>query len=736
MGKFAISCPKCGKYVMAHNGLVGLIKNTVTCTCGTEIDVKAERMAATVCSQCGNTVVYDQGNSKKRKCPVCNNPIAIGEDLHMVSFRCPECNLELSAQKGADTYTCPVCDHVIDVTKAVEKKRLSDEGLISNIRYEGDNETLVFKHPIEDFRCGSQLTVHSSQEAVFFRDGEALDVMKEGRYALETQNLPIMDKLYKLPTDSTTPFHAEVYFVNMTTQMGIKWGTSEKARFMDPLTGAPLSVGARGVLNYKVSNSKKLLLKVVGTTAGLKRRDILGTGQSYFNDYFRPAIQANVSTFLAEIIETEKIDILRIDSQRTILAERLREALAPIFEEYGLSVTEFLVEALVPPTSGEYGYDTYKTLVELRKKGLTEKTIQTETDIRKVQQTAKKELDIQQQQNQVEVETARRQKIVAEKETALQEAKMNAQIKLAEEAGSVEAQRMHDQVELDRKAREAQIEADEMRAKGYTQKDVIQGEVMKAFAENPGEGGGSVRGAYTGAMQMGTDLAAMGAAANIAGNVMGQGIQAGQQIGSTIANGGGNTWTCTCGQNNDAQSKYCRNCGKDRSVVLGTWLCPKCKKERTGAFCPDCGAQRPEQILPWDCTCGQRNTGAFCTACGSPRPAMAEEWTCPRCGQRHLTGSFCPNCATKRPTAEGTWNCKCGAKNLTTKCCPECGEKKPVSNTATWSCSCGATGLTSKCCPECGNKRPSASDTWDCRCGESGITSKCCPECGTRRPEE
>ena len=38
------------------------------------------------------------------------------------------------------------------------------------IKYEGDNNTFIWKHPIEDFNYGSQLIVHESQEAVFFKD--------------------------------------------------------------------------------------------------------------------------------------------------------------------------------------------------------------------------------------------------------------------------------------------------------------------------------------------------------------------------------------------------------------------------------------------------------------------------------------------------------------------------------------------------------------------------------------
>ena len=44
--------------------------------------------------------------------------------------------------------------------------------VIDVIKYEGDNRTFIQKYPCEDFNTGSQLIVHESQEAVFFRDGK------------------------------------------------------------------------------------------------------------------------------------------------------------------------------------------------------------------------------------------------------------------------------------------------------------------------------------------------------------------------------------------------------------------------------------------------------------------------------------------------------------------------------------------------------------------------------------
>lgn len=46
-------------------------------------------------------------------------------------------------------------------------QQIKREGLVNIIKYDEDNETLVWKHPAEDFMMGAQLIVHESQEAIF-----------------------------------------------------------------------------------------------------------------------------------------------------------------------------------------------------------------------------------------------------------------------------------------------------------------------------------------------------------------------------------------------------------------------------------------------------------------------------------------------------------------------------------------------------------------------------------------
>ena len=230
MGKFVIECPKCGRYAQASTSFFS--KNYIECSCGNLINVKRDRMTSKVCHHCGNTVVYDQAKGFEAVCPVCKEKVCTPEDMKaMLEISCPTCSCKLNVNKKATGYKCPLCDTQIDVQLQIKREEIKNQNRVSVIKYEGPNDVFVWKHPIEDFNYGTQLIVHESQEALFYKDGEALDLFGSGKYTLQTDKLPILNKTYKSAVVGDM-FHSEVYFVNLTTQLGIKWGTDSKIRML------------------------------------------------------------------------------------------------------------------------------------------------------------------------------------------------------------------------------------------------------------------------------------------------------------------------------------------------------------------------------------------------------------------------------------------------------------------------------------------------------------------------
>ena len=228
--------------------------------------------------------------------------------------------------------------------------------IISVIEYEGDNRTFVWKHPATDFNMKSQLVVHESQKAIFFYEGKVADVFGPGRYTLETDNIPILTALgAAVISGGTTPFHAEVYFVNQTEQMGIPWGTASKVTFMEPTYGFPLEIGACGEMGLRVipERSADLAVRLVGTEATASQEGLLR--------YFKAFLQTRVKTAIAAAIRDNAWSIFDMDLYLEELSAAIKAKLEPDFLEYGLALTQFLVTTVQRP-DGEREYERFKQL--------------------------------------------------------------------------------------------------------------------------------------------------------------------------------------------------------------------------------------------------------------------------------------------------------------------------------------------------------------------------------------
>ena len=619
MSKFVIECPNCGKFAEAKTGFFA--RKKIDCACGYTINVRTDKLAGRECPHCGNMVVFDQSKGEKALCPVCHEPInTLAEQSNTVEFSCAQCGIRLRTSKAAATYTCPVCDCVNDVAERVATEKIKKDGLASIIKYEGDNETLVWKHPIEDFNFGSQLIVHESQEAIFFRDGQALDLFGAGRYTLQTQQLPLLEKVYKLPTDTEGTFHSEVYFVNLATQMGIKWGTDSKVRLFDPASGLHIELGASGEFNIRVTDSRKLLLKVVGTTGGLGQEQLLGIGNG--KGFFRSMVMTQVKSYLAQTIKENAINILEIDEHLMALSTALRERINAALDEYGLTMPEFYVSRIVTP-------DDDPNFRRMKEQYAEQYLLVRQEGIRKAEAEAAAD------RKAVEAQTAARMKIIGAQ-------------------GEAEALKIQKQAEADAYRMQAEAEAAEMRMKGYTYQQETSRQVGLEAMKNGLGGGANAAGALGDLAGLGVSLGAMGSVIGMTKDALSPMTQDAAQMGAAVS-----------------------------AAVTGGWDCPACgQKNITTNFCPDCGGKKPEPKTGWDCAqCGTKNIQSkFCPNCGAKKPEESSGWTCPECGTKDILSKFCPNCGARKPEEKHGWICpECGTKDIMTNFCPNCGRKKEES---------------------------------------------------------
>ena len=255
------------------------------------------------------------------------------------------------------------------------------EQIAEIIKYEGDNSTFIWKHPCEDFNTTTQLIVHESQEAIFFMNGQALDLFGPGRYTLETQNIPKLGKILNRTTGGETPFHCEVYFINKTEQMSIKWGTDSKVQYIETMYGFPISIGASGEMALSVEDSRKLLVKLVGTERVLDRNQL--------TTFFRAFLMTRVKTYIAQEMKASSINIFEIDESLEVFSKEIQTRLLGDFKEYGVTLNRFFVTTIVKP-DGDPQYEKFKELHFRQYADIAEAKLKQQTDVIYAQTEAQK----------------------------------------------------------------------------------------------------------------------------------------------------------------------------------------------------------------------------------------------------------------------------------------------------------------------------------------------------------
>lgn len=208
--------------------------------------------------------------------------------------------------------------------------------IVDIIKYEGDNNIFVWKHPAEDFNTLSQLIVHESQEAILFRDGQALDLFGPGRYTLHTQNIPLLRKLINLPTNGESPFHCEVYFINKTMPLDMKWGTRSQVVVQDPKFNILLHAGANGGMGVQIDDARSFLTKFVGTTQSFDKDALV--------DYFREMIVTHVKTYLTNVMS--QVSFVTVNAKLDEMSAAMHTVLAEEVKKFGVKLIKFFVSSI------------------------------------------------------------------------------------------------------------------------------------------------------------------------------------------------------------------------------------------------------------------------------------------------------------------------------------------------------------------------------------------------------
>lgn len=220
-------------------------------------------------------------------------------------------------------------------------------------------------------RWGSSLRVKDGEVAVFVykqKDG-AMQEFIEGPFdeTIKTSNFPILTSIVGLAYAGSSPFQAEIYYINLAGNVQIKFGIPYfdvfDPRFMD--FAVPMAV--RGTITFNITDYK----------AFIKLNRLINFELEDFKKQVKDAVTKYVKGVVTNIPADNGIPVLQMERKILDINTIVEQYLKPRMEnDFGVNLKGLDIASIEPDKESE-GY------AELRKvtAAQTTKTIETQTNI-------------------------------------------------------------------------------------------------------------------------------------------------------------------------------------------------------------------------------------------------------------------------------------------------------------------------------------------------------------------
>lgn len=257
----------------------------------------------------------------------------------------------------------------------------NEGGLMDVIRCD-EQEYLVWKwHPAgadvnssskeNSIRYGSSLRVKDGEVAVFVykqKDGTMQDFI-EGPYddILKTANFPVLANLVGAAWGGSSPFQAEVYFINLAGNVSIKFAVPYFDVFDPRFSDFAVPMAVRGSIMFNITDYKSFI----------KLHRLVNFDLEQFKSEIKNAVIKYVKSFVTNTPLDNGIPVLQIERKVAEINDLIKARLAPEFvEDFGVNLKRLDISAIEPDKESDGYRDLRKVTAEQQTK-----TIEAQTNI-------------------------------------------------------------------------------------------------------------------------------------------------------------------------------------------------------------------------------------------------------------------------------------------------------------------------------------------------------------------
>ena len=223
----------------------------------------------------------------------------------------------------------------VNKTKGTEKSM----AMIDVLKWDAAPRVFAYRYEDCQLNYKSQLIVTESQEAILVKEGLFYGPIGPGRHTLETKNFPFLTKMVSaLTTNRKSPYTAEVWFLQKSVPLDMKWGTSDPILVEDPKYHIALPIRAFGQYGVRIADSCRFLARLMGRLPAFTEKTLSG--------YFKGVVITRAKDVIASVMGNENCSLLQIGSKLNDISTTLEKKISEDLADYGIELRLFMVNSI------------------------------------------------------------------------------------------------------------------------------------------------------------------------------------------------------------------------------------------------------------------------------------------------------------------------------------------------------------------------------------------------------